>query len=85
MKNKIYVSMTDTFMSGWGLSEGKINKLIFECDNYEEVMIVLNNAKNRKEMKYIKVHEKIPKNKENKYFIQIKNKNVYPDWYKING
>ena len=37
-----------------------------------------------KEMKYIKVHEKMPKYKENKYFVQIKNKNVYPDWYKIN-
>ena len=84
MKNKIYVSMTDTFLSGWGLSEGKINKLIFECDNYEEAMLVLNNAKNRKEMKYIKVHEKMPKYKESKYFVQIKNKNVYPNWYKIN-
>ena len=84
MKNKMYVSMTDTFLSDWGLSKGKINKLIFECDNYEEVMIVLNKAKNRKEMKYIKVHDKMPKYKENKYFVQIKNKNDYPNWYKIN-
>ena len=84
MENKFYVSMTDTFLSGWGLSEGKINKLIFECDSYEEAMLVLNNARNRKEMKYIKVHSKMPKYKENKYFVQIKNKNVYPNWYKIN-
>ena len=84
MKNKMYVSMTDTFLSGWGLSEGKQNKLIFECDNYQEAMIVLNNAKNRKEMKYIKVHDKMPKYKENKYYVQVKNKNVYPNWYKIN-
>lgn len=83
MKNKIYVSMTDTFMSGWGLSEGKINKLIFECDNYEEAMLVLNKAKNRKEMKYVKVHEKMPNYNESKYFVQIKNKNVYPNWYRI--
>ena len=83
MKNKMYVSMTDTFLSGWGLSEGKINKLIFECDNYEEVMVVLNKAKNRKEMKYVKVHDKMPKYNESKYFVQIKNKNVYPNWYRI--
>ena len=84
MKNKMYVSMTDSFLSGWGLSEGKLNKIIFECDNFEEAMVVLNNAKNRKEMKYIKIHEKMPKYNENKYFIQMKNKNVYPNWYKIN-
>ena len=79
---KVYVSMTDTFLSDWGVSDGKINKLIFECNNYEEAAIVLNNAKNRKEMKDIKVHDKMPKYKENKYYVQIKNKNVYPNWYK---
>ena len=27
---KLYVTMTDKFMSGWGLADNKINKLVFE-------------------------------------------------------
>jgi len=31
-----YVTMTDKFMSGWGQAHGKINKMVVECDTYEE-------------------------------------------------
>ena len=44
---KYYVTMNDTFMSGWGYAEGKINKLIFECDSYKEAEIVAENARYR--------------------------------------
>ena len=27
--NKYYVTMTDSFMSGWGYAKNKINKLVF--------------------------------------------------------
>jgi hypothetical protein len=33
--NKYWVSMTDKFMSGWGMAENKINKLVIECDSYD--------------------------------------------------
>ena len=39
MKNKesekIYVSMTDKFLSGWGLANNKIDKLVIVCENFE--------------------------------------------------
>jgi len=32
----LYVTMTDKFMSGWGMAEGKTNKLVLECKNLHE-------------------------------------------------
>ena len=29
----VYVTMTDKFMSGWGMAKGKTNKLVIECEN----------------------------------------------------
>jgi hypothetical protein len=55
MNNKYYVSMTDNFLSGWGLAEGKINKYIVECNSYEQAKIIENNARKRSEMKYISI------------------------------
>lgn len=52
---KIYVTMTDKFLSGWGLAEGKTNKLIIECDNFEQAWTIERNAKKRSEMKYISI------------------------------
>lgn len=33
---KIYVSMTDKFLSGWGLASHKIDKLVIICDDFEQ-------------------------------------------------
>ena len=52
---KYYVSMTDDFLSGWGLAKGKINKYIVECKSYEQAKIIENNARKRDEMKYINI------------------------------
>jgi hypothetical protein len=77
-----YVTMTDTFLSGWGKAEGKINKLIFECATYEEAEIVAENAKQRSEMKYIKITSKKPYYNPKNYLVQVKTKEEYPNWYK---
>lgn len=81
-----YVTMTDTFMSGWGKAEGKKNKLVFECDTLKEAEIVKDNAENRDEMKYVNINDEKPNYypKEN-YFVQIKTKDDYPAWYKREG
>lgn len=55
-----YVTMTDTFMSGWGKAEGKKNKLVFECDTLKEAEIVKDNAENRDEMKYVNINDEKP-------------------------
>tara|TARA_Y100000593_G_scaffold45251_1_gene86106 strand:+ start:78 stop:323 length:246 start_codon:yes stop_codon:yes gene_type:complete len=67
--------MTDNFMSGWGMAKNKINKLVFICDNYKQAQIVYNNAKNRKEMKYINISFNYPYHlNSNKYLTQVKTK-----------
>ena len=79
---KWYVSMIDTFMSNWGKAEGKENVLIFECDSIEESEIVEENANNRSDMKKVKCHAYYPQFNQNKFFVQDKDKEEYPAWYR---
>ena len=83
--NKLYVTMTDKFMSGWGLAHNKINKLVFECDNYLEASKLQSYAMNRDEMKYINICIHYPSHLFNKsqYYTQLKTKNDCPRWYGI--
>jgi hypothetical protein len=76
-----FVTMTDTFMSNWGMAEGKINKLIFECETYEQAEIVFNNAQNRSDQKYINICTRRPYYNNRKYYPQIKTIKDYPSWY----
>ena len=79
---KVYVSMTDTFMSGWGRAENKINKLIFECDSEEEAQIVQQNATNRSDQEEIMITTCIPDFRGDEFLVQHKDKLEYPHWYK---
>ena len=54
MKRKLYwVTMTDTYLSGWGAAKGKTARLLVECDTYEQATIIAANAAKRSEMKRI--------------------------------
>lgn len=63
----VYVTMTDKFMSGWGKAEGKINKFVVECKDYQQASKVLSNARQRPEMKYVNVAYSEPRYSTNKY------------------
>ena len=80
----LYVTMTDRFMSGWGLAEGKINKLVFECDDLKEARIVRNNADDRKEMTYVNICSNKPCYNTSRYFTSLKTKSEAEPWYKEN-
>ena len=80
-KIKYWVTMTDKFMSNWGRSENKINKLVFECENFNEAKIVSENAENRSDQKNINICSNKPYYNNKRYFTQIKNKEIYPSWY----
>lgn len=56
-----YVTMTDKFMSGWGLASGKTNKFIVVCETYMDAEIIQRNAEKRSEMKYINITNKKPR------------------------
>lgn len=60
-QQKVYVTMTDSFMSGWGPAKGKTNKYVLECESYEEAEIVAANARRRSEMKYVNITKRCPK------------------------
>lgn len=77
-----YVTMTDKFMSGWGMAKDKINKLVIECENYEEALIVEENAKSRSEMKYVNIRTTKPNYDKNRYFVSLTDKSDYSTWFK---
>jgi hypothetical protein len=55
-----FVTMTDRFMSGWGLARGKANKLVIECDTYAQAEQVERAAKRRTEMRRVNIRTTKP-------------------------
>lgn len=89
----IYVTTTDTFMSGWGKAKNLTNKLIFLCDSMEQAEIVADNARTRDDQKQVQIHKTPPsylrKKKGKDYredhrYVQIKTIDDYPSWYEKN-
>ena len=68
---KIYVTMTDKFMSNWGRAKGLINKFIVECESWEDAEKIEYAAKKRREMKYINISLKKPYYNPNKYLVSF--------------
>ena len=78
---KYYVTMTDSVLSGWGRAKNKINKLVIECDSYEEAEIVSYNAESRSEMKYINIAMKKPSYSAKRYLTSYHDKSDYAEWF----
>ena len=81
----LYVTMTDTFLSGWGKAEGKICKFVYECDNWEQAEIVEQNAKSRTDTKYVNICINKPHYNSKRYLVQEKDKTNSSIWYKPNA
>ena len=82
-KNMYFVTMTDAFLSGWGEAEGKTNKLVFVCMDYEQAKIVSDNAKARTDMKRVNICTNYPYHLFNndRYYTQEKIRDEYPNFY----
>ncbi|UGO46513.1 hypothetical protein ABINADI_196 [Bacillus phage vB_BanH_Abinadi] len=80
---KYYVTMIDTFMSGWGEAKDRKNKLAFECESYEEAQIVAGNGTGREEMKWIYICANRPKQKKGE-LLQFKTKEEMGAFYTPN-
>jgi hypothetical protein len=76
-----WVTMTDKVLSGWGMAEGKINKLVIKCDTYEEAEIVANNANGRSDMKYVNICVREPSYNSSRYYVSRHDKTDYPCWF----
>lgn len=67
-----YVTMTDKFMSGWGMAKGKINKYVVICQTGEEALLIKRNAERRNEMKYINITTRKPYYNKSRYLVTEK-------------
>ena len=77
-----YVTMTDKFMSGWGMAKKRTNKLVLTCDNMTEAMTVERNAQDRTEMKYINIRSTKPYYNKEYYFTSWHDRSDYDTWYR---
>lgn len=80
-KTNYFVTMKDTFLSGWGESQGKDNILVFPCSTYEEAENVFNNSRARTDMTDQKIRITYPRYDERFYYVQRKTKEEAPRWY----
>lgn len=84
-----YVTATDQFMSGWGHSSGKTNKLVFECQSYNEALTVYSNCIARSDFKHVNICTHRPRYYRSTmrdytvghYYVQNKDKEEYPNFY----
>ena len=78
---EVYVTMTDKALSGFGNAYKKINKLVIECNTWQEAEIVAANASRRSEMKYVNICTKKPSYPANKYLTSWHDKTDYDRWF----
>ena len=70
MDRKYYVSMTDSFLSGWGMAENKIRKYIIICDNLKQAREVAECAGRKNSgFKYINITTKKPYYSSKRYVV----------------
>jgi hypothetical protein len=82
VRPQYYVTMTDSFMSGWGMADKRTNKLVFPCKDYEQALVVQENAENRTDQKYINIRSSKPYYNSDHIYAQFKSIEEYPNWYK---
>ena len=70
--SKYYVTMLDTFMSGWGMAKNKDNIMVVECDSLEDAELIEENAAKRDEMKNIDIWTEMPQYDDDLYVLSIK-------------
>lgn len=80
MTQKCWVTMSDTFLSGWGPAKNKVSKLVIECDDVYEAAVVYRNAKRRGEMKYVNIRYTKPYYT-NSTVVEYADKITYGSWF----
>lgn len=75
-----YVVTEDSFMSGWGMAQGKTNVLVFPCASYSEARIVADNARARSDQKRVRINATKPRRRSH-WLLQVKDRDDYGSWY----
>ena len=80
-----YVCALDTFMSGWGLSDGRNNRVILPCADRDEALAVADIARSRPEMKYVTVKENKPSLDTNLNTYSLMTRETARAWFPAKG
>ncbi len=79
-----FVVCTDTFLSGWGgASEGR-SLYALAVDNDDEAWMVLNNARDRSDMKRVRFVKTLPKLRAGDH-LSIVDRTCAARWYEVGG
>ena len=73
-----YVTLTDKFMSNWGMAEGKKNKLVIPTKDLEEAELVKQEAEKRSEWNGFEIKNITPHYNHEKYYVQVKTREDMP-------
>lgn len=65
------VTMTDTFLSGWGESTNKISKYVVVCEDVVQAELIALNAEKRSDMRTVRIEKKMPYYSGKKYHTKI--------------
>ena len=76
-----YVTCTDRSLNGLGRAKKKISKLIIICRGLEEAEKVENYCKTKSIYKYVSIHTTIPYYPANRYYTQLKTRELHPQYY----
>lgn len=68
---KVYVTMTNKVLSGWGGAEGRIFKQVIECNDYEEAWEIIRNAREDAGVSHIHLRETKPYYSPSRYVVRI--------------
>lgn len=82
MKTKqFYVTMIDRFMSGWGKAEYKKNRLTIACDSLAIAEGIAQAARQRDEMKFIRITETKPVRKAGEIQTEKTMNDLWGPWF----
>ena len=79
-----YVTLTDTFMSGWGKAKNLTNRLVFPCEDMDEAIGVSEYAKSRTDTKNVRICTVKPQIKPWQY-VHVMDPDHSVAWYRRGG
>lgn len=79
-----YVLSNDTFMSGWGWAQGRINTVILPAYSLEEAEIIAENARNRSDQQRVRIVGNKPKLRRDVHYSLLTRENA-GRWYEPGG
>ena len=83
-KAPFYVTLTDTFMSGWGEAKNLTNRLVFPCEDMDEAIGVSEYAKSRTDTADVRIRRTKPRIHDSHY-VQVMDPDDSVAWYRRGG